>query len=129
MAKQLISANLRKFIKEQIQTAPKLEVLLLLHREQGRSFAVAEVASELGFEGDDAKDQLTSLEAIGLVKSNRQKAKFRYHPVNAALASMVDSLAIAYPKQRVPILSAILAEEPHKVRRFVEAFRLARSND
>ena len=129
MAKQTISANLKKFIKEQIQTAPKLEVLLLLHREQARWFAVAEVATELGFENDDAEDQLTALETIGLVKSTGQKSKFRYHPADAALASMVDSLAIAYPKQRVPILSAILAEEPHKVRRFVEAFRLARSND
>ena len=129
MAKQLISANLRKFIKEQIQTAPKLEVLLLLHREQPRSFAVAEVASELGFENDAAEDQLTALEAIGLVKSNKHKSKFRYHPIDAALASMVDSLAVAYPKQRVPILTAILAEEPHKIRRFVEAFRLVRSND
>jgi hypothetical protein len=42
---------------------------------------------------------------------------------------MVDHLAVAYRKQRVPILSAILGEDPNKIRRFVEAFKLARGND
>lgn len=129
MTKQQISEALKKFIKEQIQTAPKLEVLLLLHREQSRSFAVAEVAEDLGFDDDTAEVQLTALETIGLVKSNTQKSWYTYHPVNATLGGMVDKLAAAYPKQRVPILSAILAEEPDKIRRFVEAFKLARSHD
>jgi len=115
------------FIREQIQTVPKLEVLLLLHREQSRPFTLAEVASELGFENDTAREQLTALEAIGLIETN--KDKYRYHPANATLGSIVDRLAMAYPRQRVPILSAILSEDPNKVRRFVEAFKLTRRND
>lgn len=129
MPKQPISPGVKRFIREQIQTLPKLEILLLLHREQSRSFSIAEVANELGFENDTAYDQLTALEAIGLVKTNSDKSQFRYQPDNKTLRSIVDRLALAYPRQRVPILSAILAEEPDKVRRFVEAFRLARSND
>ena len=129
MAKQQISEGVKTFIREQIQTVPKLEVLLLLHREQSRPFTLAEVANELGFENDTAQEQLASLEAIGLIETNKDKSKYRYHPVNPTLGSIVDRLAIAYPKQRVPILSAILAEDPNKVRRFVEAFKLTRSND
>lgn len=129
MAKQQISEGVKTFIKEQIQTVPKLEVLLLLHREQSRPFTLAEVANELGFENDTAREQLTALEAIGLIETSKDKSKYRYHPVNRTLGSIVDRLAIAYPKQRVPILSAILAEDPNKVRRFVEAFKLVRSND
>ena len=127
MAKQHISEGVKRFIREQIQTAPKLEVLLLLHREQSRPFTPAEVANELGFDNETAREQLTALETIGLVEA--KKEKYRYHPVNATLASIVDRLAVAYPKQRVPILSAILAEDRNKVRRFVEAFKLARGND
>lgn len=129
MTKQHLSAELKQFIKEQIQTAPKLEVLLLLHRHGSRSLAVAQIAKDLGFEIDTAKDQLTALEILGLVESNSDQSRYRYHPVNMVLDSMVHQLAAAYSKQRVPILSAILGEDPDKIRRFVEAFKLARSND
>lgn len=127
--KQPISEGVKTFIREQIQTVPKLEVLLLLHREQSRPFTLAEVANELGFENDTAQEQLASLEAIGLIETSKDKSKYRYHPGNPTLGSIVDRLAIAYPKQRVPILSAILAKDPNKVRRFVEAFKVVRSND
>ena len=127
MAKQQLSGDLKRFIKEQIQTAPKLEVLLLFHRHQSRSFAVTDVANELGFEVDAAHEQLTALQTLGLLESNPEQSSYRYRPVSSSLGSMVDRLAIAYRKQRVWILSAILAEEPDKHRRFVEAFKLARS--
>ena len=129
MAKQQISEGVKTFIREQIQTVPKLEVLLLLHREQSRPFTLAEVANELGFETDTAQEQLTALEAIGLIETNKDKSKYRYHPGNPTTGEIVDRLAIAYPKQRVPILSAILAEDPNKVRRFVEAFKVVRGHD
>jgi predicted transcriptional regulator len=129
MAKQQISEGVKRFIREQIQTVPKLEVLLLLHREQPRLFTLAEVANELGFENDTAREQLIALEAIGLIETNLEKSKYRYHPATRRLGSIVNRLAAAYPQQRVPILTAILAKEPTKVRRFVEAFKLARSHD
>jgi predicted transcriptional regulator len=129
MAKQPISVDVKRFIREQIQTGPKLEVLLMLHREQSRVFTLAEVAKSLGFEKDTAREQLTALETIGLVETNFDGSKYRYHPATKNLSSIVNRLAIAYPKQRVPILSAILTEDPNKVRRFVEAFKLTRTND
>jgi predicted transcriptional regulator len=129
MAKKQISEGVKRFIREQIQTVPKLEVLLFLHRERSRSFTLAEVANELGFENETAREQLTALEAIGLVETNFDKSNYRYQPASKKLDSIVNRLAVAYPKQRVPILSAILTEDPNKVRRFVEAFKLARSHD
>ena len=126
---QHISADLKKFIKEQIKTAPKLEVLLLLHRQPSRSLPVVEVANILDVETDTAHEQLTALQTLGLVESDPDKSRYWYHPVSSALNSMVDRLAIAYRKQRVCILSTILTEDPNKHKRFVEAFKLARSND
>ena len=127
MARQQISADLKKFIKEQIQTAPKLEVLLLFHRQQSLWLAAGEVANELGLDVDTAHEHLTALQTLGLIESNADNTTYRYQPTTARLASMIDRLAIAYRKQRVCILSTILAEEPEKHRRFVEAFKLARS--
>ena len=130
MAKQHISEGLKSFIKEKIQTVLRLEVLLLLHQQQSRSFTAAEVANELGFEKEPAKDQLTALEAIGVVvQCKTDKPKYRYHPLNATLGSMVEQLSVSYSKQRVPILSVILADQPDRIRLFAEAFRIIRRND
>ena len=130
MTKQHIFESLKTFIREKIQTVLRLEVLLLLHQQQFRSFTVAEVANELNIEKETAKDQLTALEAIGVVvQSNADKPKYKYHPLNASLRSMVEQLAVGYSKQRVPILSAILTEQPDRTRLFAEAFRIIRRND
>ena len=127
MTKQHISQGLKKFIKEKIQTVLRLEILLLLHHQQTRSFTVAEVANELGFEKEDVNGQLTALETIGVVvESNLDKHKYRYQPVNEALRIMVDQLAVGYSSQRVPILSVILAEHTDRTRLFAEAFRIIR---
>ena len=130
MAEQHISEALKQFIREKIQTVLRLEVLLLLHHQQSRSFSVVEVANELDFEKEAAQVHLTALEEIGLVvHSNTDKPKYRYHPANATLRSMVEQLAVGYSKQRVPILSVILARHPDRPRVFAEAFRIIRRND
>ena len=130
MPKQHISKGLREFIREEIQTIFRLEVLLLLHRDQSRSFTVVEVASELGFENDVAQEQLMGLVASNLiVQSHGEEIKFRYRPADVASRSFVDQLAVGYSKQRVPILSAILAEPRDRIRLFAEAFRITRGPD
>lgn len=130
MPKQHISEGLKSFIKEKIQTVLRLEVLLLLHNQQPRSFTAAEVADELGFENEEAQNQLMALEAIGVVvESNADKTKYRYHPLNANLRSLVDQLGVRYSEQRVPILSIILADHSDRTRLFAQAFRIIRKND
>jgi len=130
MNKQHISESLKVFIREKIQTVLRLEVLLLLHCQQNRSFTVAEVANELNLEKETARDQLTALEAVGVVVySNADKPRYRYEPVNASLRSMVEQLAAGYSRQRVPILSAILSKHSDRTRRFAEAFQIIRRND
>ena len=60
--KNQISEELRTFIKDKIQTVLRLEVLLLLHNQQSRSFTAAEIASELGCETEPTHEQLRALE-------------------------------------------------------------------
>ena len=127
MTKARISESLKTFIREKIQTVLRLEVLLLLQQHPSRSFTTAEVASELGFERDAAKYQLTALEGIGVVAQSN--LGYKYHPENATLRSMVEQLAAGYSKQRVPVLSAILADHSDRPRLFAEAFRIIRRND
>ena len=130
MDKQHISEGLKRFLKEKIETVLRLEVLLLLHHHQPRAFTAPQVANQLGFESDTTAQELGELEAIGVViKSNSDKSKYRYHPLNATLGSMVEQLATRYSKQCVPILTVILAEHPNRTRLFTEAFKIIRRND
>lgn len=130
MDKQYISDNLKAFIKEQIQTVFRLEVLLLLHSEQSRSFTPADVALQLGFEKDVAQDQLRSLATLGLlVESNTNEAKYSYQPANVGIGSMVDELAVTYSERRVPVLSLFLNDCSDRTRVFAEAFRLIKGTD
>jgi hypothetical protein len=124
MSGQSISQELKKFIKEQIHSVFSLEVLLLLHRAQSRSFTDSEVADELGLEIDIAQKQLSELASARLLAPiDIARSKYIYQPVED-LGFLVDQLAAAYSRQRVPILSLILAEHPDKIRGFAEAFRL-----
>ena len=128
--KQHISDSLRRFLKEKIQTVLRLEILLLLHHHQPRTFTASEVANRLGFENDSTAHELRQLEAIGVVvQSSSDKTKYRYHPLNETLRSLIEQLAQHYSKHRVPILSVMLAEHPDRTRRFAQAFRIIRSND
>jgi hypothetical protein len=130
MSRQCISEELKAFIKNQIQTVFRLEVLLLLHHEQSKAFTQADVASELGFERDVAREQLKSLVTLGLlVQSNTHEARYHYDPADLARGSLVDQLALTYSKRPVPILSLILAEPADRTRLFAEAFRLIKGND
>lgn len=130
MAKHHISEELRKFIKEEIQTVFRLEVLLLLFDQKSRSFAAAEIANELGFETEATQAQLTALEAIGLAtQSPADESQYQYYPANATLGARVEQLAATYSTQRVPILSVILADTADRPRLFAEAFKIIRRND
>jgi predicted transcriptional regulator len=124
MSRQNISQELKTFIKEQIQSVFSLEVLLLFHREHSRSFTSEEIANELGIEIDVVRHVSELISANLLVATSAGNSKYSYAPANRELASLVDQLAVAYSRKRVPILSLILAEHPDKVRGFAEAFRL-----
>ena len=130
MAKAYISESLKTFIREKIQTVLRLEVLLLLEHHPSRSFTAAEVANELNYDKDAAKAQLTALEEIGVVAhSNSDKPRYMYQPQDSTLRSMVEQLSEGYSKQRVPVLSMILADNSDRTRLFAEAFRIIRKND
>ena len=125
MTRLSISQPLKKFVKEKIHSVFSLEVLLLFHRNQSRSFTAPEVAIELGIEMDVAQQQLSELMSLDLLSTaNDAISKYRYAPADKELASIVDQLAVAYAKQRIPILSLILAEHPDRIRGFAEAFRI-----
>lgn len=130
LAKPQISEELRSFVKDKIRTVLRLEILLLLHDQRPRTFSAAEVAHELGVEVEATQNELSTLEASGLaIQSTAEECRYEYHPVNTKLRATVEQLANAYSTQRVPILTVILADNPHRTRLFAEAFKIISRND
>ena len=130
LAKPQISEELRNFVKDKIRTVLRLEILLLLHDQHPRTFSAAEIAHELGVEIEGTQEELTALEAFGLaIQSPADEPRYKYHPANTWLRSIVEQLASAYSTRRVPILTVILADNSHRTRLFAEAFKIIRRND
>lgn len=126
--REQISESLKKFIREDVQTVFRLEVLLFLHRNQAKSFTVDEVANELGFEHDVAQEQLAALVNIGIRASEADASRYGYEPADERLGALVDQLAHAYPTHRVVVLSLILSERPDRIRVFTEAIKVLRQS-
>lgn len=130
MVRHQISEDLKTFIKEHVRSVFGLEILLFLHRNEGKGFRATDVARELGFETDVAQEHLVRLYTIGLlIGSDSDSSSYCYQPADDAIRLLVDGLAVAYSKQRVPILSLILSDRKDRIRSFAEAFRLIRGSD
>ena len=129
MGRQQLSKELKEFIREQIHSVVMLEVLLFLHRNQPRPFRDVETATELGIEQEVAKEQLSALFAIELITQSAGEPMYWYHPSDPELSTLVNELAQAYSKQRIPVLSLILTKRPDRIRLFAEAFRLVKGNE
>ena len=129
MGRQQLSKELKESIREQIHSVVMLEVLLLLHRNQPRSFRAVETAAELGIEQEAAKEQLSALLAIELITQSEGEPMYWYHSSDPGLSTLVNELAQAYSRQRIPVLSLILTKRPDRIRLFAEAFRLVKGNE
>lgn len=130
LRKQNISEGLKSFIRYELQTVPRLEILILLHHHQPKALTSEEVALELAFEQSTVDEELAALEASALIiHSDDQVRRYEYHPSNEGLKSMVNQLVMNYSEQRVPILSLILREGPDRLRLFRDAFKMIREND
>jgi len=107
-----------------------LEVLLLLHDNQPKSLNALETATELGIEEEVAKEQLAALVTIEIItESAGDEPLYSYSLSDRGISNLVNELALAYSKQRIPVLSLILTKRPDRIRLFAEAFRLFKGND
>ena len=91
---------------------------------------ISEVAGEIGVEEEVATEQLSALLALELIgQSEGNGPSYWYYPSDPQAIRLVDELAVAYSKQRIPVLSLILTKRSNRIRLFAEAFRLVKGND
>jgi hypothetical protein len=122
-----MSEAAKALIRRCIRSVTDLETLLLLAREQGKSWRGEELSRALYLTEGAANEQLMHLEALGLVHSaldQEGQRSFRYAPSHPALHEQVDALATDYVQRRVRVIEYIYSRPSDSVHSFARAFKL-----
>lgn len=121
----MASAEVQRFVAEHIDSAEKLEILLLLHRTVGKEWTAQEVSQAIYTVPASAIMRLEALVADGfLASTGGGDPRYSYAPKSEALRGQVDALAAEYQKDRVSVIKLIFARPPDPLQSFVDAFRL-----
>jgi hypothetical protein len=110
------------FIREQLRSVWALELLLLMRREAGRSWAPHELVTELRASPALVSDNLESFERGGLVVAD-EDGRYRFSPAAPLLVSLCDQLDAAYRERPVRVINAIVAPAD-KLQTLADAFRI-----
>jgi hypothetical protein len=128
------SELLQAFLRDSIGSYEELEALLLLARENHRSWTASELADALKVQVDGitmALDELAAVEGLLDVDSEAAQRRFTYAPKSRLLRQVVEELATAYADQRLAIVQLMSANALDRVRgaamrRLANAFRIER---
>jgi hypothetical protein len=122
MVEDAITAELRDFIANNIDSVGQLEALLLLRSNAEHGWSVPTLGGRLYVGEAEAAGILAHLLAKGFV--SEQGGQFRYDRANAQ-AAVVDRLAETYTRQLIPITNLIHAK-PRSLHAFADAFKIKR---
>ncbi len=119
--------EVRTLVATHIQSVEQLEVLLLLHAQQGRAWTAAEVAAELRIDAMSAASRLEDLSARGFL--DHAGGTYTFHSIDSAMSRAVTALAEAYRDRRVSLINLIFSKPVDKVRLFADAFKLRKDEE
>ncbi len=118
-----VSERVKNFIFEHIDSIEALEILLLFHANQSKSWSYATLASELRSNPNSAESRSQVLHALQIIREKPGvSGEFYYDPENRDYAAIVDELAQHYRIQRHKIFELIFSPLK-KARDFAEAFK------
>jgi hypothetical protein len=125
MSQGEISAGVRGFVAQNIESAELLETLLLVHSGGERQWTPEEVARTIYTVPAGATRRLEQLVEMGLLSSSGgMNPAYRFAPATASLRNQVDELAAAYRANRVGVINLIYNRPPDPLRSFSDAFKL-----
>lgn len=126
-----LDAEVRRVLSEHVTSYEQLEALLLLHGSAARDWTAADVAAALRIDAAVAAATLTALSAQRLLAraEGASPPRYRYAPVDSALAGGIDKLAQAYAEMRLEVVKQMSANAIERVRSsaartFADAFLL-----
>jgi hypothetical protein len=114
----------RTLIRRHVRSVGELELLMLLHAEQDRSWSVDEICEVLACPRSWALAQLETMSDAGLLAP--ADGRWRFAPANAELDEATAALQEAYRLQSRDVVRFVFATPGHDLKEFSDAFRLRR---
>jgi len=116
-----------QFLRDQIDTVPHLEALLLLWNSRPRPWSVEEMGHGLFLSREAAKTILDDLTRLGLIQSgagDNQMYQYQAEPKRDDLIAAVDR---TYRRELIRVSRLIHSKPSAAVREFARAFRFKKS--
>jgi Mn-dependent DtxR family transcriptional regulator len=114
-----ISANLKQFIFEYVDSVELIEVLLFIRSNADKWFSATQISTELRSNPTSISNRLSRLSNIGLIEQNQDQIRFQ--PENDELKNIVTELANEYLLRRHRIFELIFSSSK-TARQFADAF-------
>ena len=118
----LIPDAVRRFLFTSIPSVPHLETLMLLWREQERTFTVDDIASRLYVSVDVAKVLADDLTKADLLCSADEESKYRLNTEPPELRALLKELDRTYSRQVRAVAELIHSNVDRKAHRFAKSF-------
>lgn len=125
MADYEISAKLKQFIFEFVDSVELIEVLLLIRNHADTWFSAAQISAELRSNPTSISKRLSRLANIDLLEQNGDQ--FKFAPQSKELKEIVNELANEYLLRRHRIFELIFSSSKN-ARQFADAFIVNKSN-
>ena len=121
-----LPARVRAVLDEHIFSASQLEVLLLLHRQPGRRWTLAQVGEEMRLPLASIGPWLDAFVSRQLLV--REDGQYAWEPTNPQVAADLAEVADAYARRRTTVARYLYARGQDPLTRFADAFRFRRAN-
>ena len=118
-----------QFIRDEIDTVPHLEALLLTWRGRPRVWSVAEMAAALYVPGEAATKILRDLEEKGLLShAPGSEVRYCYRSGSEGQDAVVSRVNAAYQRELIRISGMIHSKAPSGAREFARSFRFIKDD-
>lgn len=115
-----ISADVREFLIECIDSVAQLEALLLLRGTPQQSWDVPSVAGRLFISNEEAGQILSSLVACELVTTDG--TIFRYESSDRERQDLIERVSQSYSRFLIPV-TKLIHDKSGRIRKFADAFK------
>ena len=126
MAEHEISAQLKQFIFEFVDSVELIEVLLLIRNNSEKWYSANQISAELRSSPTSISKRLSRLANIGLLEQDKSDL-FRFHPDSQELKDIVSELSNEYLLRRHAIFELIFSSSK-TARQFADAFIVKKNN-
>jgi hypothetical protein len=120
-------ADVEQFVRDEIDTVPHLEALLLVWRGRGKSWSEVEMASALYVPQEVAARILANLEEKELLlRVSGEEVRYCYRSGSETRDELISGLNAAYQYDLIRISRMIHSKAPSGVREFARSFRFTK---